>query len=433
LRSQAGPGCRRRASWLVALSVFLTAVGVVTAPLAADLRLARSEGEIPQILRDVAGGEPPAAEAPPEEAAEAPREGEQRILVLGITAFTENAPDRSVLPYARLYWRRPLSEDLELELWLAGVFNRLGVQTRDAALERDGWGWRIELSAMPFRLSDELYFDGANVTAEKVGAGSAAVRFSLFAGNPAYRAGGFYEAGYRFFGRDEDTAPGFVVPRDTVVHRAGVFGHVKNLRERNRLGMYTDTGFIFHGEAYVGHRQDWGAWGAPGFAAETDATYFRAHFGMLGQLPAFREGDKFVFRLKGGLGSGLDRWSALPVGSPLVSDPVGDAARAGGIVRGFLGRQFRTDGFGSVNLEYRLRLHEWVYLHLCVDGAAFNRITPQTVGADGASGAVGVGIGLTTGFFWQSRLRFDYGVGVVGPDGGDSGIHEFRLSIVKRF
>jgi hypothetical protein len=171
----------------------------------------------------------------------------------------------------------------------------------------------------------------------------------------------------------------------------------------------------------------------PGMVRSTNGNYFKAHAGFLAVLPAARERDTFLLNLKGGVSAGLDRFNAYAIGSTIILDLNAYTKRAGATVRGFFGSHFLATSYFAANLEYTVRLHEFCRLHLCLDAATLNRLTPQTVGADDATGAVGIGFGLTTGFFWESSLRFDYGVGVVGPSSGDTGIHEFRLSVVKRF
>lgn len=428
---------RHQLSTLVGIGMVL--VAIFAAPADASLRLGYTAAENAETLACLNLAENGAAPAGAD-AAQPARKG--RILVgLGFGVHTSGEPQSMWTPNLWIYYTRPISAGLVLELlgssWYTGGRFHAALETAPDVFADAKWGWRVELSGIPLKISDEIYFGGDRVTSEMLGWGENNLIVSLYAatpGLPAAKLGVYYMGGYRYFNDIDETALDYAVPSDTIKHTGGLFWDWNQLGEPDALRQYNRVGaHRVYADAHVTHRQDWAPWGVPGAVRSTDDTYFKGHVAWFAVAPGVRDVDRTVFQVKGGTGTGLDRWSAFWIGSALFSNPMVDFRRPNAEVRGFLHRQFRAESYASVNLAYRLQLADNVRATLNLDYAWFDQLSAQTVGAGGSANALGVGFGVAAGLGDGAVLRFDYGVGVLGPESGDTGIHEFRLSVLKEF
>jgi len=234
-----------------------------------------------------------------------------------------------------------------------------------------------------------------------------------------------YEPGFIWFEPDDDTAPDFIVPRDTYEGRAHLRLRADAL-ERNLMEI-PHWGYTAGVDLIYGHRANWRDWGEAvlGIAdASAERDYFAASLYAVaaGGVPFLdSERHRLTASLYAGVGADLDRFSAFRLsGRPsaweweAVSRPD---------LPGAVFDEFFSRSYGILELRYRYEalffLHPYARLNL----AWIDRPRFQDDGGVGnqMDSLPAAGAGVISGAPWKSQieLSYSYSFGILRDTNGE--------------
>ena len=240
------------------------------------------------------------------------------------------------------------------------------------------------------------------------------------------------EPGFLYFDSGDETAPNFVVPSNTFELRARLRARF-DLFERNLLEML-HSGVGFGAEVVFGYRTAWTNWGpdAANQAAPTRQwTIVRGYLQTATGLPfGVSERHRLLGSVHAGAGFGVDRFSAPRLGGGIESDQYRTVPRP--LVPGAALSEFYPERYVVMLGEYRYELAFFSFIGLRGSASYLDR---DRLGARPRESGwlLSLGTRLTTGFFFNSRLRVDYNYNFDVPRPGGSGGHELVLDISREF
>ncbi len=251
----------------------------------------------------------------------------------------------------------------------------------------------VDLFGIAIASSDQLYRGGVEVPSEEVEVLPGTVRVNLgFPLGNFVKVSSAYRLSYAKFGDTDNTAPEFVLPSDTLTHRA-------------ELGVqYARSGYRLNLQAAFSHRSTWEFWGLPGNSAfdpdHQEYATWGASVAKNWYLPGFRKFGLSVDYLDG---SHLDRFSKYQFGF------FGDAR-----VHGYQIGKVRAESGYAAHATYGLEIGKVVRLDAVGDAAW---ATDEESGLDHELLA---GVGLIGSFMgpWETVVQVDIGTAVAGPDDG---------------
>ena len=225
-----------------------------------------------------------------------------------------------------------------------------------------------------------------------------------------------YEPGFLAFRKGSETLPGYRVPQNTYegrVHlRFRADAMTRNLMELAHHGL---SGGM---DAVYGNRVDWNNWGGdPAFGMSGGASHRNwltatAYAVAAGGVPFVQdERQRLIARLHAGVGSHVDRFSALRINGGIFGDEAEDLSRAPLPAAAY--NEFFTDLYSIASLEYRYELLFFTYLHLRGNIAWVDRYRFDSPSITGPASyqfdtIPSVTVGITTGFIWNSELEVYY-------------------------
>jgi len=290
----------------------------------------------------------------------------------------------------------------QFDVFFAGAFLNAGYS--DPGLFGSRFIGGANLNGLFFKAKDELYRDGEVVPEETVKSRGGST--SIFLGRPLAKFLSF-ELTYRLrhddYGRADDTAPDFVLPRDTFTHTARASVEYNRLGYRLKLAGDTNR------------RSDWEFWGLPGNdeydPGQKDYQRWQIALAKTWWLANFR---KIGLTLEHLDGENLDRFSGYDFGifgsSPVAGYPSG------------LVRAEKADGahlLAGINYFDKIRFE--------VKGDAVWASNAMT-GLDKELLA-GIGVGGTMTLPWQLIMNFEAGYAVAGPGKGSVALRVFFLRL----
>ncbi len=269
------------------------------------------------------------------------------------------------------------------------------------------WDAGASIFALAIAGSDTLFFEDEEIEEQEIENRQA--RFSLFLGRPLGEFGKIdftYSLRVNNYSDADDTAAGFVLPEDHLLHTFQV-----DLA-------YNRSGYRFLTSGSYNQRSDWQPWGLPGspipgaaledFDPETeDFVKWNVSLGKTWWLPNFR---KFGVSLQYLDGQDLDRFSKYQFGF------FGDSR-----INGYQSDRVRAERAYGMNLEYGVEIGEVFRLEIEADGF---------LATDEASGLedeflAGIGLGGTVLGPWETIINLEVGKAVAGPDDGVSAFITF--------
>lgn len=363
--------------------------------------------------------------------------------MLGLQFNTPGPDDRSIYPIGSLYfWRQPTQRQL-FYANVAGVYNDLffGEQLPEWGNVQYALAFRNFTPPVP--LSEVV--DGKRVQDEEMfwgrlqwGAGFG-YRKQLAPGynDNIFMANLYFEPGFLYFKRSDETADNLSMPRDTV--ELGTRLEIKyDTLERNILWL-AHHGFAAGANLVYGHRLNWRDWGFDGiqFRASDSRDHFRfdAYALAVGGVP-FVDSDRhrLLGALHVGTGLNLDRFSAQRIGGGV--NPMGwdFTSTTIPVLPGASIWEYYPEHYLIANTEYRWEPIFFSYLSL---HGTLGWLDPVR-NIDGAFKREGtfysaIGGRVATGFFGDSMLVMDitHNFDVVRDD--KKGGSDIIFFVVKEF
>lgn len=338
---------------------------------------------------------------------------------------------RGLLPTGSFYlWRHP-----DDDLLFRGVFSVAYNKALFAWSPRSGSPWETVLSfedfALPVVRSD--FVDGQRMRHRAMDWGY--VRLGAGIGWRRQVAPGHQdnmlavdlqvEPGYYFFGRGSEDASDFIKPSATYETRLHLSVRWDALT-RNLLEL-AHSGFALGGDAVYAHRSRWNDWGINGIHSghrHRNYYYVTAYLRSASGLPGLGERHRLLASLHAGVGQHLDRFSGLRVGGSPTSDEFG--AIRNPVIPGTLVQAYYPEHYVVATAAYRYQVTFFSYVSLHTSLAWLDRRHLQAgrrvSRRDGFMESVGVR--LTTGLFFGTRLmlEYDYNTRVIrhGRHGGQA-------------
>jgi hypothetical protein len=316
---------------------------------------------------------------------------------------------------AFLLWRQRDGDAQRLRAVLVGIYddvrwNRRIAGDTDLVLT-------FENTTVPWARSE--YASGDRLESEELNWGSVRAGVGLAfrrALSPGHADNSFegslaYEPGFVYFSKGSSAAPSFIEPANAYEGRfharvrADAF--TRNLLELPHLGWAAGL------DAWAAHRAGWQDWGGGPTGAHA-AAYTRSWTAVSGYalaalpLPLGDRRHRILTSVYAGTGSNLDRFSAfrLSGGSnagdyETITRPVLPTAGLDEIV---------SRGYAIANLEARLQLAFFLFLHLRGTLASVDRTVRDASGAilQRTDSPNAVTIGLSSGFFWSSMIELSW-------------------------
>jgi hypothetical protein len=250
-----------------------------------------------------------------------------------------------------------------------------------------------------------------------------------------------YEPGYLAFRRAGETAPDFILPRDSFERRA----HLRvraDAFERNLLEL-PHEGWAAGLDAKDGRRSGWRSWGGGvlGFhdGAEGDHWSSVTAYAVAASEVPFAPGDRhrFVASIYAGAGSHLDRFSAPRLDG--FSNAGDWEALSRPVLPGAASDEFFPSRYTIANLEYRYEPVFFLFLQARGTLAWLDR--PRLTDSGGTVDRVeplhAVTLAATSGFFWNLsfEVAWSHNFGVLRRRAGfvEKGGNAFYVSLTKTF
>ena len=241
------------------------------------------------------------------------------------------------------------------------------------------------------------------------------------------------EPGYFFFDRGNSVANDFVTPESNFETRL----HARfrwDVLERNILEL-AHQGYALGADAVVAHRSDWEDWGRNGQQdgnGHQQYAFANAYIRTAGAVPGLQSNERhrLLTSLYGGIGNNLDRFSAPRLGGAPQSDEYGSLASPR--IPGALIREFFPNHYAVAAGEYRYETTFFSYVGLRGSVAYLDRNRLRNSGQINRENDVlgSVGMRLTTGFLFETRLQLEYNYNTAVVRDDDFGGHNvvFLLS-----
>ncbi len=240
------------------------------------------------------------------------------------------------------------------------------------------------------------------------------------------------EPGFLFFDRGSGTARNFIVPEDTFELRAHLQIRWDALR-RNLLKL-PQKGYAAGSDMVYGQRADWRDWGLNGAeTASSGRNYFSlaGYFLAAGGVPWANSGRQFlVGALYGGYGHHLDRFSATRIGGG--PNPLGEeyGSTCLPVLPGAAIDEFFPKHYVLATGEYRWQPVFFAALGLDASAAWLDRLRRRGAGIVDENGLLpAIGVRLTTGFFFDTRLQAAYNYNFSVVRHGSYGGHEVMINV----
>lgn len=251
----------------------------------------------------------------------------------------------------------------------------------------------------------------------------------------------FYQAGYLYAERTDDTDPLLDVPGDTFFHGLRLRARLDML-ERNLLEL-PHYGLAVGGDVELTRRDRWTSEGAlSGLAPEPtphsdtrDYLKLAGHLVLAGPVPLLTERHRLLLHAHGGWSptGDLDRFSAFRIGGGPIPTESGDLWRV--VFPGALFGQLAARRYAIATITYRYELFFFLFLHLRA-----SLMYVEAPSLDERTGAIdfeseltdSYSVALTSGFLWSSQLHIAYTWGG-GEVRGDEDAHSLLLIWSKSF
>ncbi|MEJ2033244.1 MAG: hypothetical protein P8Y63_09440, partial [Deltaproteobacteria bacterium] len=355
----------------------------------------------------------------------------------------EDPDDRFVIPFGSVYlWRHP-DENLLFRAELSGLYNNVFY-----APSPTGWGpfeWVATFNnfTLPFARSEIV--DGENLESEELTWGYVRPGFGLgyrrqtWPGKEdnMFAVDLLIEPGFVYFDKSNDAAADFVAPHDT----SEVLGHLElrwDSMLRNILSR-PHRGFALGADAVYGHRFQWESWGIDSeesAGAGRNYQYVTGYLVAAGGVPfVASERHRLVGAFYGGIGHHLDRFNAPRVGGGPA--PMGEeyGSTYWPTLPGAAFWEFFPRNYAILLGEYRWEPLFFLYFHVRGSVARLDRLrrndSGQVYHSEDTFGSIG--IGTTSGFFFESRLCLDYSYNTSVIRDGSWGANAVVLRISKTF
>ncbi|HEX5053123.1 MAG TPA: hypothetical protein VFZ65_15215 [Planctomycetota bacterium] len=363
------------------------------------------------------------------------------VWQIGVDAAFD-ADDSESVPFGSLYfWERPDQESL-LRATLAVIYDQVTwVQT-------DAHGSDLIVTFenyTPPWTSGELV-DGVVADGEKIywgyvragiGVGSrrqvGPQNDNMFAGDV------LFEPGVLYFARGDRTDAAYQVPDSTPELRLRGIVRYDDI-ERNLLEL-AHEGLAFGADAVLGHRVQSEPWGLPGTElhdgnqtyAEVTAYAFGIT-GVPGLLAVGQERNRVYASVHGGLGDGLDRYSAQRVGGGPDLRGTEYETTARPWLPGAAFSEFYPEHYLIGSLGYRRELAFFAHLDLGATIAWLDRDRPTATGRERSDDTLtALSVRLASGFVGRTQLQVGYAHNFDVVRDGERGGDELSVMLTGRF
>ncbi|MEO6593823.1 MAG: hypothetical protein ABIP94_03625 [Planctomycetota bacterium] len=360
---------------------------------------------------------------------------------LGVAAAAD-ADDNEAVPFGSLYfWERP-DEGHLLRASLAGVYDQVTwAQTNARGGELVA---TFENYTLPFatgELTDGVVADGEKLYWGYVRAGiGIGARRSVGPGQENMFASDLlFEPGLLYFGRDDKTDAGYQVPDSTPELRLRWILRYDDI-ERNLLEL-AHEGVAFGVDAVVGYRVQSDAWGLPGTEQHSGnyhyaqaTAYAFGITGMPGLSAANQETNRLYSSVHGGLGDGIDRFSAQRVGGGPDLRGAEYETTARPWLPGAAYSEFFPDHYLIASLGYRRELAFFAHLDVGATVAWLDRDRERATGRERSDDTLtALSVRLASGFVGRTLLQVGYAHNFDVVRNGERGGDELTVMLTGRF
>ena len=343
-------------------------------------------------------------------------------------------------PTGALYlWRAPETGEGRLRAMLTGIANEA---RWDHRIGREGglaWVVSLDSNTLPWERAEVV--QGTEVRAgelkwlqARVGAGLAlhgplGARESYNGIDGALTV----EAGALWFANGPNTAPGYLLPTDTLETRLHFRFRADSL-ERNILGLPV-RGWSAGVDGSWGTRNRWDPWGDPAAGLKTDGRSWLAvsafAYGAF-PFPGLPAQHRLIPSLHAGIGSDLDRFSAFRLGSGTTWGDFETLSRT--IVPAAGMEELVSSRYLTADLEYRAALLPALFLQLRGTLAWVDRPVAVAGGTETRTGTFpAVTAGVTTGLPWNSAIEIAWSWNFGLENAGDGGATKGRSGLMVNF
>ena len=378
------------------------------------------------------------------EEVEVPSRDRSRLVAWDIgAAFTiPGADENEVLPFASLYfWHNPGTEHFFRGV-VVGLFNDLLY-----AYSPESWdGFELAFSLDNFNVPVEQgdLIDGVIDDSQKTTWGyirpgiGFGYRRQIDPGEQdnLFTLTAFIEPGFYYFSKGDDAVSAFQEPQDTFDLRAHLQMRADALI-RNLLEL-PQSGWAAGFDAVYGYRTNWESWG---IARREDArerrdySFLKGYLLWAGEVPGVdSQRHRIVSSIHGGVGADLDRFSAPRVGGGPhpFGEEFGSTSRP--VLPGAAVEEFFPSHYAVAVAEYRYEPIFFTYLSLRASAGYLDRDRRKEGRIRREDDGFGsLGIRITSGFAFNTRVQLDYNYNV-GIERRDSyGGHEIVFHISGQF
>lgn len=350
------------------------------------------------------------------------------------------AEDNEAAPFGSLYfWEHP-DDDHLLRASLFGVYNQVTWATPGA----HGTENMLTFDSYTLPWANGELVDGEIVDGETIFWGY--VRGGIGVGRRLRLGGGgqenmfasdlLFEPGLLYFGRDDKTDASYQVPDSTMELRARWVMRYDRI-ERNLLEL-PHQGLAFGADAVYGYRLKSGPWGPAGGVQGGDHDYAQAtaYAFLIGGVPGLsstnQEQNRIVASLHGGLGDGVDRFSAQRVGGgpDLRGTEYETSARPW--LPGAAYTEFFPENYAIGSLGYRRELTFFAHLDAGGTVAWLDR-DRQGSTTRSSDTLAALSVRLSTGFVGRTLLQLGYAHNFDVVRDGERGGDEFTIMLTSRW
>lgn len=360
---------------------------------------------------------------------------------LGVVGQTPPAAGSSWIPAASLYlWRHP-SEPVLFRGVFSGFYNQILYAVSPSGSQPHESVFSFENLSIP--IADTEFVDGRRLDSEELlwgyvraGAGPG-LRWRLKhpgQNDNMTEVSWLLEPGYLYFMKGKDTAPDFRVPKNVLELRTRL--RMRSDRFERNVMELLQKGTGFGWDVVGSHRFGWEDWGPQG---GQDKSSGQDHLALSGYAAGAtgvpfveNERHRLLGSLHAGTGVNLDRFSAFRVGGGFLADEYDALSHP--VIPGARMMEFTTRRYAVLRTEYRWEAFFFLYWSLRSSVAYVDRLRDEAGSLVRRNDFLSsVGTGLTTGFFFKSRLNLDYNFNpqIVRPNG--RGAHEVIVHISGLF
>jgi len=220
--------------------------------------------------------------------------------------------------------------------------------------------------------------------------------------------------GFAYTSRTGDTAPGTVLPPDTMLYGVKLRGRYDGMR-RNLLEL-PHSGFAAGFDIDYMHRDKWSDFGAPstGYSVrKSDTQDYAQYSGYLigvGGIPGMSEKNRVFTSLHGGTMAkkSVDRYNSFRIGGGPLPGESDDLYRPD--YPGTMFNNVIVSEYAVAAIEYRRELTFFLYAHMrgtfiWADRATVNDAGHVVYKSDHGAAAT---LGFDSGFLWNSSIYLDY-------------------------